>query len=92
MSAPQPTLFDGASYDPALDEDRLANALGRVYEALTNGGWWTLAQLAQVGRCSETGAAARVRDLRKYRFGSHVIERRRIGLPKSGLHAYRLLK
>lgn len=88
----QRSLFDGATYDPALDADRLSKALGRVYVALASGGWWTLQQLAHAGQCSEAGAAARVRDLRKAKFGAYLVERRRRGDPKNGLHEYRLTK
>jgi hypothetical protein len=88
-AAPQPSLFDGKTYDPALDEDRLATALGRIYDAMRDNGWWTLTQLAQVGRCTEAAASARIRDLRKIRFGSHHIEHVRV---RGGLWRYRLLK
>jgi len=87
VNAPQPSLFDGATYDPAVDEDRLATALGRIYEAMTDGQWWTLMQLAQVGRCTEAAASARVRDLRKTRFGNHRIEHVRV---RGGLWRYRM--
>lgn len=85
----QPTLFDGPDVNPA-DEKRLATALGRIYEALSGGRWYTLEALAKVGRCSEAAASARVRDLRKYRFGAHLIERRRV--TETGLWAYRMVK
>ena len=92
MSAPQRTLFDGPDYDPALDEDRLSKALGRIWVAMSRGGWWTLAELASAGECSEAGAAARIRDLRKRRYGSHLVEKRRRGDPKAGLWEYRMVK
>ena len=89
----QRTLFDGPDYDPALDEDRLANMLGRVYQSLAgNAGWWTLHELQLQCGGSEAGISARIRDLRKPRFGSHIIERRRRGEPRSGLWEYRMVK
>lgn len=85
----QPSLFDGETYDPALDEDRLATALGRVYQVLSDGTWYTIAQVAHLAQCSEAGASARMRDLRKWRFGHHIIERQRVS---GGLWRYRMVK
>ena len=70
--------FDGHTYDPAIDRDRLTRALDLVLEALQSGGWWTLERLATYAKCSEAGASARLRDLRKARAGNHVIGRRRV--------------
>lgn len=95
----QPTLFEmgtpdmrprfgGATFDPALDEVRLTGLLERVREAMANGAWWTLAALVEKCGGSEAGVSARLRDLRKIRFGAHTIERRRCG---SGLWEYRMV-
>lgn len=85
----QPSLFDGETYDPALDEDRLASLLGRVWAAMAKGGWWTLTRLRDQCGGSEASVSARIRDLRKRRFGSHFVERRRV---VGGLWEYRLLR
>lgn len=76
------------------EAERLRGQVGRVYMALISppGAWWTLAELAaHIGHVSEAGVSARLRDLRKARFGSHTIERRRV--PNgNGLHEYRLVR
>jgi hypothetical protein len=90
----QPTLFDGPTYDPALDEARLSRQLGRVWNALNEGGWWTLEELANVCGGSEAGVSARIRDLRKPRFGGYKIERLRgrdRKHPQGGLFFYRMV-
>jgi len=89
--------FDGRTYDPALDHDRLSKQLGRVYEVLKSHGWWTLQEIQW--RCkkmgpytkhdSEAWILARIRDLRKHKFGNYVVERKRLQI--CGLWAYRLL-
>lgn len=85
------TRFDGATYDPAADHERLSGQLARVIELMRDGAWRTLAEIvADVGG-SEGGVGARLRDLRKRKYGSHTVERRRRGDPKAGLHEYRLL-
>jgi DNA-binding Lrp family transcriptional regulator len=53
------------------------------------GGWWTLAELAEVIGCSEAAASARVRDLRKAIHGAHKVLCRRTG--PGNLHKYRLI-
>jgi len=35
--------------------------------------WHTLKEVAMAAQCSETGASARIRDLRKLPYGQHVI-------------------
>ena len=82
--------FDGESIEPELDARRLGRQLGHVLAALRLGGWWTLRELAAVAGGSEAGCSARLRDLRKARFGGYEVERRRRGDPKRGLFEYRL--
>jgi hypothetical protein len=81
--------FDGSTYDPALDGPRLGSQLASVHRALSDGSWWTLRDLALVCGGSEAGVSARLRDLRKSRFGGHEVERERV--PGRGLWRYRLL-
>ena len=86
----EPLRFNGATIEPTLDDARLGRQLAGVLAALRRGGWWTLAELATVAGGSEAGCSARLRDLRKPRFGAHTVERRRRGDPTRGLHEYRL--
>ena len=79
--------FDGPDLTEA-DDRRLSTQLLRVQEALADGNWWTLAELARMAGSSEAGASARLRDLRKARFGRHTVERRRV---RAGLWEYRLV-
>lgn len=76
----QATLnFDGPTYDPALDGERLGTQLDRVRDMLLGhrGEWFTLAELQRAAGGSEAGVSARVRDLRKVRNGGHNVLRRR---------------
>lgn len=81
--APQ---FDGATVQ-AEDVPRLSGQLATIAELVSDRRWWTLRDLAERAACSEASASARLRDLRKPRFGSHTIERRR---RDGGLFEYRL--
>lgn len=55
---------------------------------MADGDWWTIPTMAAALPCSQTGASARIRDLRKVRFGSHTVVKKRIG---GGLYAYRMI-
>jgi hypothetical protein len=86
----QPTLFDGATFDPALDGDRLRILLGRVYALMRDGEWRTLPAIAECCGGTEASVSARLRDLRKERFGAYRVERRRVAPAEAGLFEYRL--
>lgn len=69
--------FDGAVYDPALDDDRLRRQLGRVWDLMRDGRWRTLYEIASSTGDPETSTSAQLRHLRKPRFGAYAIEKRR---------------
>lgn len=90
--------FGGRTFDPALDEQRLLTQLGRVFDAMRDGQWWTIPQLYSHcvlcrtvagldGADSHAGISARIRDLRKPRFGGYEVEHERVS---GGLWRYRL--
>ncbi len=82
-------LFDGKTYDPKKDCYRLISQLVRAEALMKDGEWRTLAQVSAAIGSSEAGASARLRDLRKTRFGNYIVERRR--LFGGGLHVYRVI-
>lgn len=83
--------FDGSTYDSTLDYQRLSGQLKRVFGVISKGGWYTLAEIANLtGDRSEAAVSARLRDLRKPKFGAFEVERRRRGEAKAGLWEYRL--
>jgi hypothetical protein len=87
-----PPKFGGSTYDEARDGERLRGALARVYDLMRDGQWRTIADIAALCECSEAGASARLRDLRKDRFRERYpnrgVERQCIG---AGLWRYRVL-
>lgn len=80
--------FDGATYERPLDQYRLAGQLGRVLGVMSDGQWRTLAELATATGDPEASVSARLRDLRKPRFGQLVVDARRRGDPTSGHWEY----
>ncbi len=87
--------FGGATYDPELDHDRLSTQLVKVRDYLWSysPNWFTLRELSLQLNEPEASVSARLRDLRKDKFGGHEIEARR--QPRSGKRGtweYRLLR
>jgi hypothetical protein len=83
--------FNGPAYSPALDHARLTGQIQRVYRALSGGQWLTLGEIAELTSDPEASVSAQLRHLRKERFGSHVIVKRRRGEPANGLWEYRMV-
>lgn len=70
---------------------RLDSLRSRVLEVLQTGRWYTLAELVALcgGSPTGTGVAAKLRDLRKARYGGHTIVAEPTGAP--GCWRYRLV-
>ena len=83
--------FNGAVYDPALDDNRLSKQLGRVFECMRDSKWRTLEEIQDVSKDPQASISAQLRHLRKERFGSYTIEKRTRGARENGLWEYRLL-
>lgn len=78
--------FDGLTYDPALDHERLTVQLNRVKKLMSDGLWRSLETISKATGDKEASVSARLRDLRKPKFGGYQIDRRRFG----GLFEYRM--
>ncbi len=83
--------FDGSSYNSKHDQRRLGNQLERVLNLMSDGHWRGLEEIARTIRAPHASVSTRLRDLRKPRFGAHMVERRRLDDPKAGLWVYRLV-
>ncbi len=90
MSNQIPMRFDGPAYDKELDQARLTGQIQRVFNCMVDGRWRTLSKIAAVTGDPEASISAQLRHLRKARFGSHYVNRRRRG-GASGLHEYQLI-
>lgn len=86
MSTPH---FDGETYDPDRDHMRLTSLLNAVLTIVSDGKWYTLFELAEATGAAEASISARLRDLRKPKFGGHTVERRYIS---HGLWEYRFIR
>lgn len=69
--------FDGTTYEPKKDKVRLNQQLQLVFDCMKDGKWRSLQEIAGIIKKPEASISARLRDLRKLRFGAHTVERRR---------------
>jgi uncharacterized membrane protein len=79
--------FDGKTYDEKRDKARLSTQLQRVLDVMRHGTSLTLSNIAAIVDAPESSVSARLRDLRKPKFGGHIITKRNIG---GGTFIYRL--
>lgn len=82
--------FNGPAYHPPLDQARLTGQIERIRDLMLDGDWRTLGEIAASTRDPESSVSAQLRHLRKKRFGSYVVDKRRRGEPKRGLYEYRV--
>ena len=83
--------FDGETFDSVLDTVRLSKQARLVFDLMRDGNYRTLQEIVRaIGSGSEAGVSARLRDLRKQKFGGFVVDRRRRGQGESGLWEYQL--
>ena len=87
---PITSLFDGdADGEHATKDTRLKKQLERVFEVMAGGRWLTLSTISWRAGATEASASARIRDLRKPRFGGFDIVMRPTDL--DGINEYRLI-
>lgn len=80
--------YDGDTIDSARDNARLDRQLRRVSDLMADGRWRTLQQISEATGDPESSVSARLRDLRKPRWGNRNVERRYV---KRGLFEYRVV-
>ena len=78
----------GPAYDAARDKLRIDSQMRRVLDAMIEGDWTSLAELAYLTHDPESSLSAQLRHCRKQRFGGWVVEKRR---RTTGTWEYRLL-
>lgn len=79
---------DGVTFDHDRDYARLNAQHIRVYMVMKDERWRSLHDISLLTGDPEASISARLRDFRKFRFGSHTVERRHV---ERGLWEYRLI-
>jgi biotin operon repressor len=83
--------FEGKTYQPELDFNRLTTQLEKVKALMADGHWRSLQEIARSVGGSESGVSARLRDLRKIQFGGYRVNHKRIADPMRGMWVYQVL-
>lgn len=81
--------FDGETYDHDRDHERLTSQLARVRALMSDGKWRTISQISANTMDPEASVSARLRDLRKDKFGALEVQRREAS--ENGLFEYRVV-
>lgn len=79
----------GWTFSQQRDGQRLNRQAYVVWMLMRDGRWRTLAEIAALTGEPEASVSARLRDLRKDRFGGHIVDRRYL---QNGLWEYRVLE
>lgn len=88
VQPPGNATFDGETIVAGRDHERLRSLLQRVFDLMRDGGWRTLPEIVSVAGGTEASVSARLRDLRKDKFGNYDVDREHVG---GGLFRYRLV-
>ncbi len=89
LQKPSPaSAFDGGTYEVDRDYLRLDCQLGKVFALMKDGRWRTIPQITEETGGSEAAISARLRDLRKKKYGEHTVLREYMD---HGLFRYRLI-
>lgn len=85
------TQIGGVTYDPEKDGERLGAQMIRVLEAMIDGKWRSLREIASLTDDPEASISARLRDVRKL-WGEDAMESRRVpgADPKRGCWQYKI--
>ena len=67
----------GPAYDKELDGERIKRQHEAIRDLMLDGGWRTLRNISETLNVPESSASAQLRHLRKPRFGSYLVEKRR---------------
>jgi hypothetical protein len=82
-------MFGGRTYDEALDGSRLTHQLGQVRLLMADEQWRTLEEISEAVQAPQASVSARLRDLRKPKFGGFAVQSRRVA--DGGLWTYRVM-
>lgn len=80
--------FGGFIFDEARDGPRLNRQTQTVFDLMQDRKWRTLREISRACNEPEASVSARLRDLRKPRFGGYNVERQHVA---AGIWEYRVL-
>lgn len=82
--------FDGDTYSPKWDDERLAGQMLRIFQLMRDAQWRTLQEISDATGDPAASISAQLRHFRKKKFGAHAVDKRTRGERGAGLYEYRL--
>jgi len=70
------------------DFDGVTHQHERIFNFINDGKWTTLREIAAATGAPEASISAHLRDLRKAKYGSHIVDKRYVG---NGVYQYRFI-
>lgn len=89
MESLKPFRFNGPDYIPEIDDERLTGQILRIFEVMEDSEWRTLDEIESLTDYPQASISAQLRHMRKPRFGSHRVNKRRRGT--TGTFEYQLV-
>lgn len=89
LPPPPPGHRSGGTYSHEHDFERLNTQMGLVWRVVCDGGWYRLYEISLATNQPEASVSARLRDLRKKRFGGYLVDCERVH-PDSAICRYRV--
>jgi hypothetical protein len=83
--------FNGPDYVPELDQSRLGLQHETIRDLMLDGSWRSLNEIESITGYPAASISAQLRHLRKERFGSYVVLKKRAGEETRGLFVYQVL-
>jgi CRP-like cAMP-binding protein len=80
--------FDGADYIHSRDSKRLGTQMEQIRDFMEGKGYLTLQEIADATGNPPASVSAQLRNLRKERFGSRIIDKKYVS---NGLYSYKLV-
>ena len=84
----QELVFDGTDYVHERDGKRLAKNHMKLKDLMKDQVFRTLGQISDLTNIPPASVSAGLRDFRKAKFGSHILNRKYLG---NGLYSYQLI-
>jgi len=81
-------VFDGSDYVHERDSKRLGTQLEQIRDFMEGRGYLTLQEISDATGHPHASVSAQLRNLRKQRFGSRIIDKKYIS---NGLYSYKLM-
>lgn len=86
---PKKNAFGGSTYEPSHDYARLTQQLKDVFDLMKDGRWRTIGEICDhLPTYPQQSISARLRDLRKEKYGAHTVDRERVA---GGMFQYRVI-